>query len=448
MGMSKYLVVAALWLAVGGSALLAERVALDRPISIVVSPDPQTRLRGRLTAWDAQGFDLTDADNTVHDVAWSQLPVQQVYTIHETLLRTGDGSAWLDLGVRLREMEGGEAVAERAFVRAERLDGSLKPRIDRARKGESIDEPQTAPPTVGGGDVPAGDGPSQVEGISSGPRIVGGLQHENWGPQSKEKTDAAIARLNAFGDETRQKINPNLKLFETDFFLCYTDLSPDESRRWAGELDLMYHRLCDLFAIKRGENIWLGKCLIFIFRNEPDYHRFQATMHQTDSQGTAGMCHGYGSGDVHVAFYRRPNEMMFAHILVHEAVHGFLHRYRSPIHIPTWINEGLAEVISFELVPKAPAVPRLQEWGKSQMKILGSTGRMFDADRLEGWQYGIASHLTTFMIQQNKRGYVAFINGIKDGQEWPQSLEKNYGAPLDRLLRVYGETVKVPNLRP
>jgi hypothetical protein len=424
----------------------AERVVLDRPVNLVVTLENQTRLRGRMTAWDAQGFNLTDGDDHVHDVAWSRLPAAQVYQIHEGLLRSADGAAWLDLGVRLREMDGGEAQAERAFVRAERLDASLKTKTERARKGEPLDDP--APPaTLTDGILPPGAG-GDPGGMAAGPRMVGGVQHDNWGPQSPEKTEASIARLKAFGEETRQKINSNLQLYETDFFICYTDLSPQESRRWAGELDKMYNRLCDLFDVQRGENIWLGKCLIFIFRSEPDYHRFQSVMHQTDSTGTAGMCHGYGHGDVHVAFFRQSNEMLFAHILVHESVHGFLHRYRSPVHIPTWINEGLAEVISYELVPKATSVPTLQALGRTQVRMLGHTGRMFDAPRLERWQYGLASSLTTFMIQQNKRGYVAFINGIKDGQTWRDSLEKNYGVGLDRLVQVFGETQGVRNLRP
>src|SRR5690606_11851392 len=131
--------------------------------------------------------------------------------------------------------------------------------------------------------------------------------------------------------------------------------------------DNMYNRLTDLFAIKRGDNIWLGKCLILIFRNSDDYHRFQAVMHQTNSGTSAGMCHGFGSGEVHIAFFRQPAEMQFAHVLVHESVHGFLHRYRSPVHVPTWINEGLAEYIAFRLLPKATVVPQFQAEGRREL---------------------------------------------------------------------------------
>lgn len=438
------------------TGVLAERVSLDRPMNVVVKVEDDTRLRGRLTAWDDTGFDLTDKDGAVHDVAWASLAVGQVYQIHEGLL-PNDGRAWLRLGLRLREMDGGGPYAERAYTRALRLDEGLSGKVEQARKGEAVDVDAADAPAGGAKqDVwlpPAEDGPDGEivgggEGMAEGPRIIGGGAAANWGPQPQDKTDAAIARLKAFGEDTKAKINGNLKLFETDFFILYTDLSPEESRRWAGELDRMYARLCDLFGLPRDQNIWLGKCLILIFRSEPDYHRFQQVMHGTDSRHAAGMCHGYGSGEVHVAFYRQPEEMGFAHLLVHETVHGFLHRYRSPVHIPTWINEGLAETIGVELIPKCTWVPAKQNLGKTQLKLMGHTAGLFQNDRLEAWQYGVSASLTQFMIAQNKKGYVAFVNGIKDGQPWEQSLETNYGVGLDKLVRVFGTTQGAANLRP
>lgn len=435
-------------------AAAAQRVPLERPINVVVTLEGEARLRGKLTAWDEAGFDLTDKDGQVHDVAWSRLPVTQAYQIQAGLLESADGRSWLALGLRLRDQEGGQPFAERAFNRAERIDPSLASRIARARKGEMVDvnEPDAPPPSKEGRTPPtvppAGWGGELDQGVLHGPRIDAQRQADNWGPQPPEKTEATIARLKTFGEETRTKINSNLALFETDYFILYTDLLPEESRRWAADLDRMYHRLADLFGLPRGENIWLGKCLILIFRNELDYHRFNKVMRDVHSLGTAGMCHGLGSGEVIVVFYRNPDEMNFAYILVHEAVHGFLHRYRSPVHIPTWINEGLAEVISLEMVPKCKQVPLKQAEGKQKLKLLNHTGALFDSNRLEIWQYGVAASLTQFMIQQNKKGYVAFIKGIKDGMPWTDSLEQNYGVGLEKLVRVFGTTQEVANLRP
>lgn len=429
-----------------GSAF-GQRAELERPINLVVQVDDQTRLRGRMTAWDATGFDFTDHEGALHDVTWDRLPVEQVYQIHEGLLRQADARTWLELSARLRMMRDGDAYAERVFTRVHRMDPSLRPAIERVRSGGPIDAPVEAPDA--GGHDHSTDSPPSGGGVAAGPRIVGGAQADHWGPQPPERMAAAIERLKAVGEQARAQINPNLTFFETDYFLFYTDLSADEGRRWAGELDRMYNKLCDLFGIARGTNIWMGKCLILIFRSEQDYHAFQAKIHQTNSAGSAGMCHGYGNGDVHVAFYRQPAELIFAHVLVHEAVHGFFHRYRSPVHIPSWINEGLAETIAFELLPKAPVVPNMQQAAKAQMRLRGSTDNMFDAQPIAAWQYGAASSITQFMIKHNRKGYVAFINGIKDGQTWQESLVRNYGVELPRLVRVWGdEDLGIANLRP
>lgn len=265
-------------------------------------------------------------------------------------------------------------------------------------------------------------------------------------PQAHEKM---IAKLKAFSEETRGKLNDSLRLLETKFFLFYTDLTPAEARKWAYLLDKMYHRLCKLFGVEKGTNIWHGKALIMVFTQEQDYHRFWRTMLDVDSTKSAGMCHGRSDGQVIIAFYRQPEEMDFAKLLVHESVHGFLHRYRSPIHIISWANEGLAEVISYELVPKSQSVPTRQRYAKAELKKRGNMGGdFFSAKQIDGWQYGVASGLTAYMIKQRKKGYVAFINGIKDGQPWRESFKKNYGVPLERLVHFYGKSMGIKSLVP
>jgi hypothetical protein len=52
------------------------------------------------------------------------------------------------------------------------------------------------------------------------------------------------------------------------------------------------------------------------------------------------------------------------------------------------------------------------------------------------------------MIRQNKRGYVEFINGIKDGMTWEDALRDKYGVTLDQLVNAYGISMTVANLKP
>jgi len=271
----------------------------------------------------------------------------------------------------------------------------------------------------------------------------------HWPELTPEAHAKMIAQLRAFSKETTEKVNGSLRLLETKYFLFYTDLQPAEARKWAYLLDKMYNRLCNLFGIEKGTNIWHGKALIFVFTQKKDYQKFWRTMLDTDPSWSDGMCHSRSDGQVTIAFYRQPDEMDFATILVHESVHGFLHRYRSPAPIISWANEGLADVIAYELVPKSRQVPLKQRNARSEMIERGGMGKdFFIADQIEPWQYGVASGLTIYMIKQHKKGYVAFINGIKDGVSWEESLAANYGVALKRLVHFYGKSIGIKSLVP
>ena len=281
-------------------------------------------------------------------------------------------------------------------------------------------------------------------GIAKGPEVVGKVDESAWGKLTPEQETAAVEELKKFGEETRAKVNGNLVLNETKYFLFYSDLKPAEAAKWARMLDQMYGKLAALFGIKGGENIFRGKAAVFVFAKEEDYQNFQKTMHDTDAAGTAGLCHCFGNGDVHIGFFRQPNEMDFAAVLVHESVHGFLHRYKKPPTIPTWVNEGLAETIASELVPQKGKRQEYRQFAITQLRERGTLGNdFFTGDRLEGWQYPVAQLLTEFMIKQDKKRYVAFIDGIKDGMKWEEALTQKYGAPRDRLVAVFSDSLNV-----
>jgi hypothetical protein len=200
----------------------------------------------------------------------------------------------------------------------------------------------------------------------------------------------------------------------------------------------MYARLAELFGVEKGRNLWRGKALVFVFSKPEDYRKFQLQSHKTDPKDSAGMCHSYGNGFVHIAFFRQPQELQFAHVLVHESVHGFLHRYRSHVDIPSWANEGLAEVIAAELVPRAPEARARRTRAQDSIRQRKGIGKdFFTASQIAAWQYPIAENLCAFMIQQNKRGYVNFINGIKDGLSVEEALDQKYGAGEARIVPVF-----------
>ena len=449
--------------------VLAAAVVLAAPLARGATVDPPQRVKvvkldksvveGLITSFTESDFELMDAKKQTATVNWEDLPPDTIMNLHERLVRKGSGEEWMKLGTKLLTMPGGRAPAERAFQKAVRADPTLKDKIAEARKNApnipapppDPNAPRLTPTEVRGGTTQPGTMLDPIDPSKPvvGPKQVGTVDPSKWGKQSPEEMAAAIGEHKKFAEETKQRINPKLVLYETQFFLFYSDLPPNDARNWASLLDRMYGKLAVLFAVPKGENIWRGKALVFVFASDQDYFTFQMKMHdKTMATGTAGMCHTFGNGDVHIAFYRQPNELDFAHVLVHESVHGFLHRYRSPVNIPSWINEGLAETIAAELVPR----PGLTQSGTAQarqdLQTRKDLDKMFESEHIVAWQYSVSRTLTEFMIQQNRKGYVDFINGIKDGLSWEDAMTQKYGVSLEQLVRAYGNSMGVPGLRP
>ena len=108
-------------------------------------------------------------------------------------------------------------------------------------------------------------------------------------------------------------------------------------------------------------------------------------------------------------------------------------------------SSGLA--IATELVPDpARNNDRIARARDAIRKHRNSLGDFFHLRQIEEWQYPVAETLTEYMILQSKKNYVDFINGIKDGLDWDESLSKKYQAPVDRLLPAYGAWVGVKGL--
>ena len=432
---------------------------VDPPMRVHVVKLDKTELNGLITAYSDADFDFMDPKKQTSKIQWNELPPDVVFNLNDRLMTPRKASAddWFKLGKMLLTMPGGRGPGERAFARAVHLDPKLKDQIAAARKEASLNPPKPATQDA----TSLGNSTTQPAGATTepasrnpfdprdpqkkvmGPQNVGAVDASTWGKQSPEQMAAAVTELKAFADQTQQTMGVKLKPYETQYFLFYSDLPAADAQKWASVLDRMYGKLSLLFGVPAGENLWHGKALVFVFAQEIDYQKFELKMHKTMAAGTAGMCHTFGGGDVHIAFYRQPNDMDFAHVLVHESVHGFVHRYRSPVDVPSWANEGLAETIATDMVPQMGIAQSSLADARSDLQSRKSLDDFFTTEHIVAWQYPVARTLTEFMIRQSKTGYVEFINGIKDGLKWDESLKTKYGVTPDQLVTAYGNSMGV-----
>ena len=440
-------------------ALWAERVVLEKPVEVRTVKADKKPLDGKLIAWDEEGFELVTGKDRfgkdkVTKVKWDELAAPGLFNVFSTVIGPkGTAEQWLDVGKTLLKVEGGEKFADRAFARALKLDPSVQEQVDAVRKGgeggEAAGAGKREEAGDAAGDEAAANSSEAGAGSEGGPRMVGKSDGKAWPKLTEEQQAAAVAELKAFAAAAGKKLNKELTLHETKYFLFYTDLPEKEGKDWSVLLDRMYGRLADLFGVARDaktrgrENVWYGKALVFVFKSADDYRSFQSSVHETDAGSSQGMCHCFSDGRVHIGFYRQNDKYRFAHVLVHESVHGFLHRFRSPQHVPSWANEGLAEVIASELVAQPGFAKVSEASARHWLRQHGGMRGMFKAKPIEGWQYPVAETLCAFMIRQSKSRYVNFIIGMKEGLTWEQSLEQRYKTTPKRLVQAYGEAMGV-----
>jgi hypothetical protein len=292
-------------------------------------------------------------------------------------------------------------------------------------------------------------GGAGMQPISQAAVAPAGDNPNAWPKRTPDEQAQTVVEIQKFAEQTAVAMDLPLKLHETKYFLFSSNIPPAEAKKWAGLLDRMYGKLAEIFAVPSGENIWRGKALVFVFAKKSQYQRYERDINETDPGASDGMCHSFPNGLVTIAFYRQKDEMVFAHVLVHESVHGFVHRYRSPARVPSWANEGLAETIATELVPQASrATDKTKEFARRELLMHGKRlGDFFDLQHIEPWQYPVSEMMCTYMIQEAKHNYVDFINGIKEGLSPEESLSARFKADPDQLILKFGEWLGLKKLR-
>ncbi|MGB0769084.1 MAG: hypothetical protein ACPGYV_15430, partial [Phycisphaeraceae bacterium] len=255
-----------------------------------------------------------------------------------------------------------------------------------------------------------------------------------WGALSDEAMQAGVEAIRAFCIRVQREMRIDLQLYESERFVLLTDIEAEGVAALAPKLAKAYRAIAETLGDDPDGNIFLGKCLVVLFDQRVDYIRFQQQMHDTDARGTGGLCHGFGDGHVRVAAYQRANPRQTNHILAHELVHAYLHRYHAPTPLPDWVDEGLAEHLAHAIEPP----PGQNLYLKTRLLLEDKQGLgdgFFDGKRLASWQYDVAGALTGYLIERSDRVYPKWIRSIKTGTPAEQALEAHYRMDTPTLVQ-------------
>jgi len=407
----------------------------DEAVALRLEFADGTRRSVRVTTVDGMGFVYEHGDGQKAQARWVELSPASLMAAYPKLHDGASAEAWLELGGWLSTMEGAERQASVAFQRARRLDA------------EAADEAAIEQARARAEARLAGATPSESDSEDDGSRGVGlggpdlVSVDRSWPELTQAEHAEATEALREFAEPFVRRIAPGeWKTAETDYFLLYTDLDRDEALYWARLLDRMYDRMRNVFQVEEGVNVFKGRCLITIWSTRQRFAAWSQLAEQSSiasRPGIAGYCRGFPDGRTHVTFFRQPDRMEFALLMVHEASHAFTHRYRTGRYIPSWVNEGLAEYVAHNLIDAPRWAVSRQRSSREAYQANGGLATMFVAQPIDWFQYGQAWEFTEMMVAENVDGYRAFFNALKAGADIHTAFEDHYGAPLDRLVRHY-----------
>jgi hypothetical protein len=276
---------------------------------------------------------------------------------------------------------------------------------------------------------------------------VGTIEPDAWKHFTPDQQKANVEGLKQFAEKGMRDIGTPMPLLETPHFLIYCGEGAKTAQEQAGLLEISYRTLVNFFNITsgsfgkekaQGPDVWRGKALIFLCRDEDRYHKLMSAIHPPGEEPEAIVLNGNGSVDIAMPSVDTPHEKR---VLIFAMVEGFLFRYHSPKPLPAWITDGLSTSLA-DTTPiegDTPAVGMIRD-PEGRMTLDGMSinylkghnlDDILDDNDNEPMTRVVCDSLTTFMVRRMRYRYPTFILGLKDGMEVEKALKQKYG--LDRV---------------
>lgn len=267
-----------------------------------------------------------------------------------------------------------------------------------------------------------------------------------WPEYTQEQCDEATKREKEIAEKLKEEV-PNLSLYETKYFVVFSNANPRDIASVATNLDTMHLLVSKMYQVDP-DKVYKGKLPVYIFATKDQFMYYERTyMKNNDPEGAAGICHSSGERTVVTTFIgTNPNE--FAHVLVHESSHAEIWAYRSQVGIPSWFNEGLADYVGIKIVPQAPGATGRRKQAMDLLRQTGTLGGLFSKRQIAPVDYGISSLLIEFLVRTDDQKFVDLMDLMKAGMSFDEAIVQSYGASPQDLSAAFGRQIGLPQLMP
>ena len=270
-------------------------------------------------------------------------------------------------------------------------------------------------------------------------------------PEKRPKPSAE--QLKRIVDEQRSRstrvedaVGKTVHTLETNHFIIHTTFPKPDHKLLKKLCEKLYAGFDAIFDMTENDDrMWDGKCVMYFFASRAEFLKFARVVHGFPGQRAGGYFRARGS-QCEVVIPNLGGRERFKETMVHEGAHAFLHFYRQPGRVPTWVHEGVAQHFQFKEFPKSSmlrAVKRtLSRDAKSgrclKLKDLANSRRPAAGDH-EGYSY--AYSYVSYMIHKKPRAFAGFIRGLKSGLGAEEALENAYGWDFEAMQKRWRKAV-------
>jgi hypothetical protein len=390
-----------------------------------------SRLTGRLVKLDDQQMVLkVGAEDK--SLALTQVQPLSVYMAKRQTLDLSKGATHLELArfllanslLPMVETELGEAV---------RLDKGLSSQAAQVRAA------------AGAAAVVSATGPTVMSARSPGtttlavkPPASAPTTKPHCAPATPGQIEANTKLANDWFEKGKEIVG-TMHLVETQHFLLYSAWNASNDAALSEIAERMYAALCRQFDVPLTEQFWAGKFPIYIFWEADHFKKFSKDVVGFEKEGAAGFCGSRGKF-VYVVLGPARDRNWFFELMIHETTHGFISRYLCDRGIPTWVNEGMADLMASTLVEHTNAARRYVDATRDVLKRGKDPRGVLKDVELNEFDYGIAQSFVRFLIAADREKFIKFFGLLKDGQETEAAMKEAYNWTLDEFIQNWART--------
>ena len=295
-------------------------------------------------------------------------------------------------------------------------------------------------------------GAAEAQATVSWPNPAPGVAASQYKYQKPTLQQALTNRGLAFqmAEDTQRKIVGTMHPVETGHFLIFSAWNWSNDASLGDLCERMYQMLSQQFQVPAQEQVWIGKCPIYLFWDPAHYDRFiseidqsrildPATAHANGYHATRGRFSYIVINGVS-KFGRTADQakIEFYHVLVHEGTHAFLDRYVSGRPLPVWVEEGLADFIAASLVPQSEVNRKYVTATRSALHNLETVNLLLEKKSdLTPAEYGLAQSLVRTLVNQDRNAMVRFLELMKEGKSEETALTESYHVSRREFVRAW-----------